>query len=178
MATTMVFQALDCDGVAHVYVSTPIPVDLAWPMYVQAMQFGEAAGQAFDALKMSGVMLDATEVMTEEARRSAIFAIDGTRAGKALASLGVALGKDGALPFIKQLLWKTTRDGKSLVDTANFNAAFDGNVVELQEAFVQVLKHNFGVAFTRPLEQLGSLLPETQSAHPTSTGASEGKPSV
>lgn len=177
MASTKVFQVHDSDGVPHVYVSTPIPVDLAWPMYVQAMQFGEAAGQAFDALKMAGVMLDAAEVMTEEARRSAVFAVDGTRAGKALASLGAALGKDGALPFIKQVLWKTTRDGKALVDEAAFRAAFDGNVVELQEAFFQVLKHNFGVAFIRPLEQLGSLLPETQSEPPKSTGASEGTPS-
>ena len=97
MATTMVFQALDCDGVAHVYVSTPIPVDLAWPMYVQAMQFGEAAGQAFDALKMSGVMLDATEVMTEEARRSAIFAIDGWDVLAFVVSLGDRRDGEGCI---------------------------------------------------------------------------------
>ena len=178
MATTKIFQVCDSEGLPHVYVSTPINVDLAWPMYVQAMQFGEALGQAYDSVKMAGVILDGAEEMTEDVRRNALFSVDGTRAGKAIAALGAALGKDGALPFIKQLLWRTTRDGKSLVEKANFDAAFDGNIVELQEAFFQVLKHNFGVAFTRPLEQLGSLLPETQSAHPTSTGASEGKPSV
>ena len=176
MATTKIFQVCDSEGLPHVYVSTPINVDLAWPMYVQAMQFGEAMGQAYDAAKMAGVILDSADSLTEDARRNALFAVDGTRAGKAIAALGAALGKDGALPFIKQLLWRTTRDGKSLVEKANFDAAFDGNIVELQEAFFQVLKHNFGVAFTRPLEQLASLLPETPSELPKSTAASAAPP--
>lgn len=91
--------------------------------------------------------------------------LDLTAVSKALSAM---LGAKDGLQLVKDILSRTYRDGKPLSEAMNFDAAYQANYWELQQAVIEVVRFN---GFFPLADLLQSSVAASETATPTPRGA-------
>jgi len=145
----------DADGNDHSYLMTQFGasqgIELA-PVVIQCV--AEPLGQmlnTFSALSPEQPDEDTDEDVEAPGLVSTFFdsEFNAEEAGKAVSTMAQKVIEAGGPDFVHRLLSKTVRDKKPLSDKLTFDAAYQGNYMELLAVVGWVLTENFASALGR-----------------------------
>lgn len=145
----------DVDGDEHSYIMTQFGalqgIELA-PVVISCVS--EPLGQMLNtlgALTPEQKAADDDDDVEQPGLVTSIFNsdFDAEAAGKAVATLAQKVVEAGGPDFVHKLLSKTVRDKKPLSDKLVFDAAYQGNYMELMAVVGWVLTENFSSALGR-----------------------------